>query len=87
MKTGWMEYESIIQEIAADQKTPTVNYCMMPKPDNAPAEDTLTEKEKAGLARLKQFHSTGSACAIEQATRPATIGFVLSSSPLALLAW
>lgn len=43
--------------------------------------------EAAALARGKEFFSSGLAYAIEHGTRPGTIGLVLSSSPLALLAW
>ncbi|CAI6088126.1 unnamed protein product [Clonostachys chloroleuca] len=37
--------------------------------------------------RAELFRTTGMAYAIEHATRPSTIGLVLSSSPLALLSW
>ncbi|KAI1617161.1 Alpha/Beta hydrolase protein [Exophiala viscosa] len=36
---------------------------------------------------MEGFIQTGSAYAQEHGTRPATIGFVLASNPLALLAW
>lgn len=35
----------------------------------------------------KKWRATGTAYAMENATRPGTIGLVLSTSPLALLAW
>lgn len=38
-------------------------------------------------ARIARFNVTGSAYARTHGTRPATIGMVLSSSPLAVLAW
>lgn len=51
-------------------------------------ESQYTEEEKIGMeTRAKAFYTTGNAYAIEHATRPATIGFALSASPLALLAW
>ena len=60
----------------------------MPYPKNAAVGSLpLEEIEKEGLNRGDEFAKTGTAYALEQATRPATIGFVLSSSPLALLAW
>lgn len=47
----------------------------------------LTPTELAGLARSAKFSETGSGYAMEQATRPSTIGHAVASSPLALLAW
>lgn len=49
--------------------------------------NTLSEQDKKGILRAQEFKSFGSAYAIAQATRPATTGIVLSSSPVALLAW
>lgn len=43
--------------------------------------------EMAGLARAQAWLQGGTAYAQEHGTRPGTIGLVLSSSPLALLAW
>lgn len=48
---------------------------------------TLSALEMGGLGRGQQFVASGAAYAMEHGTRPATIGLVLSSSPLALLAW
>jgi len=50
-------------------------------------DDHLDAFERNGLERLKNFQTTGSAYAIEHGTRPSTIGHVLASSPIALLAW
>lgn len=47
----------------------------------------ISAVERDGIERWKQWLATGTAYAQEQATRPSTIGFVLSSNPLALLAW
>lgn len=47
----------------------------------------VDEAEKKGLERGKKWVESGTSYASEQATRPATIGLTLSSSPLALLAW
>ncbi|OCK85894.1 putative epoxide hydrolase [Lepidopterella palustris CBS 459.81] len=52
-----------------------------------PADAEITQSEKEGLARMKGFYDHGRAYALEHGTRPSTIGHVLSSSPLALLAW
>jgi microsomal epoxide hydrolase len=46
-----------------------------------------TDMEKAGIQRRRDFLKYGHAYAQEHATRPSTIGLVLSSNPLALLAW
>ncbi|RGP74481.1 microsomal epoxide hydrolase [Fusarium longipes] len=62
-----------------------LNFCMMPEPSGVTGE--ITEAEKKGLARAKEFETRGSAYAFFHATKPSTIGFVLSSSPLALLSW
>lgn len=51
------------------------------------AENSVTDWEKEGLVRAAGWTNDGSAYCIEHATRAATIGLVLSSSPLALLAW
>jgi microsomal epoxide hydrolase len=65
-----------------------LNFCVMPYPENAVDDNLpLEETEKEGLDRGDTFGKTGTAYALEHTTRPATIGFVLSSSPLALLAW
>lgn len=48
---------------------------------------SLSQEDQAGLARSADFRALGTAYASEHGTRPATIGLVLSSSPLALLAW
>ncbi|KAI9170826.1 putative epoxide hydrolase [Paramyrothecium foliicola] len=45
------------------------------------------EQEKNALAKATEFMDTRYAFALEQGTRPATMGHVLSSSPLALLSW
>jgi len=64
----------------------TVNYCIMPQPQGFDCS-TLIEEDKKGIEQGTQFKSFGTAYAAAHATRPATIGIVLSSSPLALLAW
>jgi hypothetical protein len=49
--------------------------------------DDLTEREKEHMDRSDRWRETGFAYALEHGTRPSTIGLVISSSPLALLAW
>lgn len=64
-----------------------LNTGPMPPPDPAEVTSDLNEAEQQGLDRHFLFKETGSAYAYAHATRPATVGFVLSSSPVALLAW
>ena len=46
-----------------------------------------TDQEKAALAAIKTFQTTGSGYFVEQSTRPETIGYALLDSPVALAAW
>lgn len=55
--------------------------------DNASSDDSLSEMEEKGVERLKEFADIGSAYAKMHGTKPSTIGLVLSSSPVAQLAW
>jgi microsomal epoxide hydrolase len=48
---------------------------------------SLNSKEQEGLKRGEDFVKMGSGYSLEHATRPSTIGLVLGSSPVALLAW
>ncbi|KAL4789347.1 Alpha/Beta hydrolase protein [Aspergillus venezuelensis] len=56
-------------------------------PDQTPPNMDPTPEEQEHLARSAEWQKTGFAYALEHATRPATIGLAMSSSPLALLAW
>jgi len=47
----------------------------------------LTEEDKADLAAMAQFQSEESGYAIEQGTKPQTLGVALNDSPAGLLAW
>ncbi|KAH8887998.1 alpha/beta-hydrolase [Thozetella sp. PMI_491] len=64
-----------------------LNTGPMPPPDLALIKSPINEKERDGLERHFFFKHNGSAYAWTHATRPSTIGFVLSSNPIALLAW
>jgi microsomal epoxide hydrolase len=55
--------------------------------DKSSPDDKLSAQEKKGLERLTEFSTTGNAYAKMHGTKPATIGLVLASSPLAQLAW
>ncbi|KAH7000626.1 Alpha/Beta hydrolase protein [Ilyonectria destructans] len=46
-----------------------------------------TDYEKAGLARSTWFRHQGFGYNLEQSTKPSTLGFALSDSPVAVLAW
>ncbi|KAJ4404516.1 hypothetical protein N0V91_005860 [Didymella pomorum] len=52
-----------------------------------PDQSKLSDLEKTAIASARAWKETGSAYAQEHGTRPSTIGSVLSSNPLALLAW
>jgi len=59
---------------------------IMPEPKGSDPS-SVDELEMKGLERAAWFKNLGSAYALEQATKPSTIGLALASSPLALLAW
>ncbi|NYJ08088.1 epoxide hydrolase family protein [Petropleomorpha daqingensis] len=46
-----------------------------------------TDEEKAALAAIRIFSTTGNGYFVEQSTRPQTIGYALLDSPAALAAW
>jgi pimeloyl-ACP methyl ester carboxylesterase len=46
-----------------------------------------SEQERAALAAINTFKTSGSGYLLEQATRPQTIGYALLDSPVALAAW
>ncbi|KAM3465452.1 hypothetical protein NHJ6243_001728 [Beauveria neobassiana] len=50
-------------------------------------EQPTDDLEKAALKKAEEAVDTGMAFALEQGTRPATLGLALSASPLALLSW
>jgi pimeloyl-ACP methyl ester carboxylesterase len=51
------------------------------------AVPTGTEQERAAADARKEFRTSGFGYFLEQATRPQTIGYALTDSPLALAAW
>jgi len=53
-------------------------------PGALPAE---TEQERAALAAITTFQTSGNGYFVEQSTRPQTIGYGLLDSPVALAAW
>jgi microsomal epoxide hydrolase len=50
-------------------------------------DTVMDEFEKKALDRAQKWVGTGMGYAIEHGTRPSTIGSVLCSNPLAMLAW
>jgi microsomal epoxide hydrolase len=64
----------------------TVNMIVQAEPSEADYAQ-LTSEEKEHVERSKIWNKTGTGYGLEHGTRPSTIGLVLSSSPLALVAW
>ena len=62
---------------------------LLPSLDKVTADDpSLSTGEKAAIERAEQrFLTPTTGAAVLQSTRPATIAAMVSSSPLALLAW
>lgn len=63
---------------------PSVQPPGVPDPRN---DTSLTPQDRQVLTRSQEFVNTKQAYALEQGTRPATLGFVLSHNPVGLLAW
>lgn len=64
------------------------HFNMMGVPPSALGEPgKMTQEEKDCMAKAQAFMAHDYAAAAMQATRPSTVGLVLGSSPLALLAW
>ncbi|KAF2429983.1 alpha/beta-hydrolase [Tothia fuscella] len=70
----------------AEVKAIHINFCIMPRPEGM-TDDEISELEKQGLHRSDEFERFGSSYALQHATKPSTIGFVLASNPLSLLTW
>ena len=60
---------------------------LVPALDDPAALPADTEQEKAALAAIKTFGTSGDGYFVEQSTRPQTIGYALLDSPVALAAW
>jgi pimeloyl-ACP methyl ester carboxylesterase len=59
----------------------------MPLADPPKEAVALTEQDKADLAAMQQFSRDESGYALEQSTKPQTLGSALNDSPAGLLAW
>jgi microsomal epoxide hydrolase len=64
-----------------------LNLCIGVVPESEEEEKSLSEKDQQAVNRIKDFTTMGSAYARFHGTRPSTIGLILSTTPLALLAW
>jgi pimeloyl-ACP methyl ester carboxylesterase len=74
-------------EVAPEQVVGVhVNYLPMPPPPPE-QEKGLTEEDLARLARIKQFLATRPGYQILHATRPQTLSYALTDSPVGQLAW
>jgi len=62
-----------------------LNMPLVP-PDPTPSND-LTEKEKSAIAGLRHYERWESGYAKQQSTRPQTLGYCLTDSPVGQLAW
>jgi pimeloyl-ACP methyl ester carboxylesterase len=60
---------------------------LVPALNNVATLPAETDQEKAALAAIKTFSTSGNGYFVEQATRPQTIGYALLDSPVALAAW
>lgn len=64
-----------------------VNFLAPPPGIDQSNTEGVSAQEQQQLKNAKHWREYGTSYALEHATRPSTIGLVLSSSPLALLAW
>lgn len=63
-----------------------LNFCPVQQPPDS-NEESLSPKEKEGIARAKTFMNQGRGYSNMHATRPGTVSLLLGSNPLATLAW
>ena len=63
------------------------NFCILRDAPESVSDSAVTAEEKQGLEQAEYFGTLGNAYAREHGQRPGTIGLVLSTNPLALLAW
>jgi pimeloyl-ACP methyl ester carboxylesterase len=60
---------------------------LVPALNDPAALPAKSEQERAALAAIKTFQTSGNGYFVEQATRPQTIGYALLDSPVSLAAW
>ena len=59
----------------------------VPEPAELRSYGALTEQEEQWLSERDGFFRSGQGYSLEQSTRPQTVGYVLTDSPIAQLAW
>lgn len=64
-----------------------LHLCVGVGPESEEEMKSLSQQEQQALKRQGDFGNLGNAYGREHGTRPSTVGLVLSSSPVALLAW
>lgn len=70
----------------ADDST-TVNLLGPDSPEELLRMTNITQVEQEHIDRMNAFAANGSSYIFEHGQRPSTVGLVLSSNPLAMLAW
>ena len=60
---------------------------LVPALNDPAALPSSTDEERAALAAIRTFQTSGNGYFVEQSTRPQTIGYALLDSPIALAAW
>ncbi|WP_326558379.1 epoxide hydrolase [Micromonospora sp. NBC_01796] len=64
-----------------------LNYLPTPPPPDGTGEQHLTDRDRDRLARIKQFVAQRPGYMVLQATRPQTLAYALTDSPVGQLAW
>lgn len=64
-----------------------VNMLVTPPPGGAPDMSELTDEDHAKLDRMSRFIADGTGYMKQQATRPQTVSYALTDSPVGQLAW
>ncbi len=72
---------------ASDAEHCAAIHLNMPMATRPPDDVALSDQDKADLAALARFQNEESGYALEQGTKPQTLGVALTDSPAGLLAW
>ena len=62
-------------------------HSFTPYVEEPDTQDGLTEEERRWVAASHEFRRTGGGYSLEQSTRPQTVGYLLTDSPVAQLTW
>lgn len=68
-------------------KAAHIGLCVGALPESEEELKSMSDKDQKAVKQCGDFWEMGSSYARMHGTRPSTIGLVLSSSPIALLAW